>query len=192
MTDGEYRAQELAAYKKWQADTEQLPLSEFGRIASEPSTILPARGGYYIVANNLEELTAFLCKIEDLSAWNQVVKDVYVKYDDDDELESNEAWIESQEAGWETREVRTIKFNEFYDFDQRLHVTKATMEVRKPAAIVYRDDFLTDVTFPCLVQNSADGGYDRIGDWEMKHCQVMNLPGMAMRTGPVQYVVNWL
>ena len=181
--DEEYRKRRLAEYEEWHSKTSFHPLSDWDKVVADPLVTLPNDGNYYVIANNLDEIKTFMCKLESVDRWYavRILKDPFRslelgEYDEDD----GEVKVIK-----ELTNIKTIRYNQFFDADERLQVYQ-TKETHQVLELEFNEDFLAAVTFPCLVQHSGDGGFDRGGDYEINHCQILNLTGCPLREGEMK------
>lgn len=189
MDETEYIQQRRENYQRWYDKTSFHPFSDIDKVLSDPQTLLPKDGNFHVIANNLEEIKEFMWKIESQDRWVSVriLKDPFR------DLELDENWEDDRPITpiRVIENIKTLRFNEFFEPHERLQVFQ-TKENQELFELEFREEFLEELTFPCLVQYSGVGGWDRGGDFEINHCQVINLKGCSLREGPMKITVESL
>lgn len=174
-------------YKWWRDRTSFHPLSDWDKVMDDPSVILPSDGSYYIIANNIEEIKEFFYRIEDVDRWRSVgiIEDFQSDqwYDEEDDDEVFVVRVIS--------EPKSLYYNQFFPVDERLQVRREE-DQHDVYEIVFNENFLSGLSFPCLVQHSGQGDSDRAGKFEVNHCQILNLTGCPPREGPVKIQMEWI
>jgi len=171
-------------WEEWRKTTEFYPIEKFSELALLDDVLLPANGSFYVIANNIDEIKWFLGKLECRQRWmaSQILIDPF-----GDDFE----WEEGEVEASEERVVRTMRYNQFYKPHERLQLESNEQEV-DVSEIIFDEDFLKHLKFPCLVQNSGDSDSDRRGQFEVNHCQVLNLEGVSLREGPIKIHLCWI
>lgn len=153
---------------------QRYPLSHIYTLLQLPNFVLPADSCITVQLKNDDEFIDFILKLEDPSCLEQIeiLKTVFYRADEDDinEVGGHDYFVDEEKVKLNVeQECIMVRYNNFFDFKERLEVFSKKLERPTRESIVFRDDF--ERTYPAIFKYSIQRGYDRCaGDVCINSC----------------------
>lgn len=173
----------LEEYVDWRNSTTFLPLSKLQEVANDPRVVLPKCGGYHAICNDFEEMKQFFSRLENIAP---LIDMGLLEHSEDTDWEDILGETDSLETS--VRVGFSLYYNPFFDEEQAIQLHEGPFACLPD--ITFSEYTLEYVKFPCLVTYSYDADFDRVGDFSMNCCSIVNLEGVSSRSGDMKIVID--
>lgn len=199
-------AKELEYYNEWRQRTIFLPLSEINNIWEKyPTARIPENSSWYAIVNNEAELIELIGRVDgDLYPFlqNSIIKQVYlsdngyteerddpcIMFDEDYTDEQDDKYtLFVKEANNQEEEWYSVNYNEFFERDTQLQLTKES-SIRELIRdnIVLTDDAKHNIKYPLMLDYYYNRGEDRVGKYTINLVSLKTLTNMQPREGDMK------